>query len=281
MQDSVTVDRRPQRGPGDPLIEIDDVSFAYGDQLVLKRISFTIRQGEFVAIIGPSGCGKSTLLTMLTGMLQPGAGEIRIAGQPVKGPGDDRAVVFQSFALLPWKSVEENVALGLRYRRRDLARSERRVIARRYISMVGLGGFEDRFPHQLSGGMQQRVGLARAFAVDAPILLMDEPFAAVDAQNAELLREELRDIVAREARTIVFITHNLDEALFLSDRILLMGTRPGVIAEDVRIDLPQPRGLDVVHDAERARYAGYRARLWEHLRAAVEAEKALQPGEPG
>lgn len=251
-------------------VEAEHVSFAYGGNLVLRDVSFQVPPGQFVSIIGPSGCGKSTLLMLLAGMMKSGRGELRVQGKPVEGPGTERAMVFQNFALLPWKSLEDNVALGLRYRRRDLSSAERLEIAHRAIDLVGLQGFEQHYPHQLSGGMQQRVGLARAFAVDAPILLMDEPFGAIDAQNAELLREELRGLVAQESRTIIFITHNLDEALFLSDRILLMGANPGEVLEDVELDLPHPRGAETQDEEQQRRYAHYRSRLWEHLRAQVE-----------
>ena len=263
----------PSAVRGRPIMQVEDVSFAYGDHLILRSIDLSIEEGEFVSIIGPSGCGKSTLLMMLAGLLTPGRGRIVANGSEVKGPAADRAVVFQHFALMPWKTVAANVEIGLRYRRGDLSRSERRELAVHYLEKVGLRGQEGKYPYQLSGGMQQRVGLARAFVCDPSILLMDEPFGALDAQNAEIMREELRSLVAKDRRTIVFVTHNLDEALYLSDRVILMGAKPGRIEEDVRIDLGHPRGLEVDDAEQRRRYGEFRSRLWDHLRREVLAER--------
>ncbi len=274
---SSPTDVDPSRAGPEPAppaaLKVDDVSFAYGDHLILRSIDLSIAEGEFVSIIGPSGCGKSTLLMMMAGLLKPGRGRLLVQGHEVTGPSSDRAVVFQHFALMPWKTVASNVEVGLKYRRKDLSRSDRRDLAEQYLEKVGLRGQADKYPYQLSGGMQQRVGLARAFVCDPAVLLMDEPFGALDAQNAELMREELRALVARERRTIVFVTHNLDEALYLSDRVILMGARPGRIEEDVRIDLSHPRGLDVSDPEEGRVYGEYRSRLWEHLRREVIAER--------
>lgn len=257
----------------DTVMEVRDVSFAYPGKLVLSDVSFTVGRGEFVSLIGPSGCGKSTLMMVLAGLLRPQAGSVLAEGRPVDGPSGDRAMVFQSFALLPWMSALRNVMMGSAYRRNGRSRAHLREEARRYLELVGLPDAQDRFPHQLSGGMQQRVGLARAFAAQSEILLMDEPFAAIDAQNAEILREELRDMVARESRTIVFVTHNMDEALFLSDRVILMGTDPGRIAEEVTIELPQHRGVDTGTPEERLRYGEYRSQIWSHLRREVRRDR--------
>ena len=256
-----------------PAAEICDVSFAYGArQLVLQSVSARIYPGEFVSLIGPSGCGKSTLLMMVAGLLQPGRGEVRVHGRPISGPGPDRAVVFQNFALMPWKTVLDNVALGLTLRGRT-GRAARETCMT-WLEKVGLAGHERKYPYQLSGGMQQRVGLARAFACEADILLMDEPFSAIDAQNAELLQEEVRDLVRREGKTVLFVTHNLNEAIYLSDRVLLMAADPGRIVEEVVIDLPQVRGFDVPDERERLQYAGYRNRLWDHLKREVLRQNA-------
>jgi NitT/TauT family transport system ATP-binding protein len=206
---------------------------------------------------------------MVAGLTRPGRGSVQVCGDPVTGPGSPKqAMVFQNFALLPWLTVRDNVALGTRFRTkmRKRARHER---AQEFIDLVGLTGFERHYSWQLSGGMQQRVGLARAFAADSAVLLMDEPFGAIDAQTAELMREEVRDLARVSGKTVLFVTHSLDEALFLSDRVLLMSTGPGAIAEDIRIDLPTERGLHVEDADERLRYAAYRSRLWEHLRAEV------------
>lgn len=260
-------------------LELDGLNVAYGEHLILRDITFEVGQGEFVTVVGPSGCGKTTLLLALAGLLPPLHGEIRVGGEPIDGPGEDRAMVFQDFALLPWKTVLANVTLGLDYRHHGRSPSERAEIARRYIRLAGLAGWEGHFPSQLSGGMKQRVGLARAFAVDAPILLMDEPFQAVDAQNAEVMREELLHLVGIGTRTVVFVTHDLDEALYLSDRILLMGANPGVVVEDVTVDLPRPRRMDVASPAQRDRYMTHRGHLWDHLRTEVEAYRALRQGD--
>ena len=193
--------------------------------VALNGIDLEIRQDEFVSIVGPSGCGKSTLLYLLGGFLKASDGEILVDGKPVRGPGPDRGVVFQHFALFPWKTVLGNVEYGLA--ERGLPKAERRDIARRYIAMVKLSGFEDAFPNRLSGGMQQRVALARTLACNPEVLLMDEPFGALDAQTRHLLQEELLEIWQREKKTVMFITHDVREAVILSDRVVVMTARPG------------------------------------------------------
>jgi NitT/TauT family transport system ATP-binding protein len=254
-----------------PVLQVKNASFAYGGHLVLREIDVSVQRGEFVSIIGPSGCGKSTLLSIIAGMLEPGLGEVEFdAGE---GGGTARAVVFQDFALLPWKNVLANVSMGLDYQRRQMSKADRRRAAQRYVELVGLRGFEKKYPYQISGGMKQRAGLARALAVEPQVLLLDEPFASIDAQNAELLRRELRELVSEQQRTAVLVTHNLDEALYLSDRILLMSTRPGTIREDVRVDLPFPRGPEMEDPDHQLRYAQLRNRLWEHLVEEVTREK--------
>ena len=252
------------------VLEVENLSFAYGGHLVLREIELAIQPGEFVSIIGPSGCGKSTLLSLIAGMRQAVVGDIRFEAA---GEGTQRAVVFQDFALLPWKDVLANVVMGLGYQRPDLSRTERRARAQRYIDLVGLSGFERKFPYQISGGMKQRVGIARALAVEPNVLLLDEPFASIDAQNAEILRKELQDLVTEQGRTAVMVTHNLDEALYLSDRILLMGTRPGCIRADVSVDLPHPRGPEMTNPEDQAAYSRLRNQLWNHLSEEVAQEK--------
>lgn len=256
-----------------PVIEAKGVSFAYPGQLVLSDVSFQVRWGEFVSLIGPSGCGKSTLMMILAGLLRPQRGTVYARGQAVDGPSGDRAMVFQSFALMPWMSALKNVMMGSAYRREGRSTEELRAEALHYLELVGLADAADKYPHELSGGMQQRVGLARAFAARSEILLMDEPFAAIDAQNAEILREELRGMVAKESRTVVFVTHNMDEALFLSDRVILMGADPGRIVEEVVISLPRERGVDVGTPEERLRYGEYRHQIWSHLRREVRRDR--------
>jgi len=260
-------------GAATPLVAVSDLTFWYGHSLILEDVSFEVHQGEFLSIIGASGCGKSTLLQLLDGILRPTEGVVLVHGRPADGRRDNtRAMVFQNFALFPWKTVLDNVRLGLDYRRRDLSGKERAQIARHYLDRVGLAAAERLYPYQLSGGMQQRVGLARAFAVQPELLLMDEPFGALDAQNAELLREDLRALVAEEHRSVVFVTHNLDEALQLSDRILLMSASPGRIYEDIPL-------AEFKVDAERwerDQQAQHRTRIWNFLRSEVTSAQGRQ-----
>lgn len=226
-------------------VEITDLVKAYptprGEVLALDAVSLTVADGEFVSIVGPSGCGKTTLLRILAGLLDPTAGTISIDGTPVDGPGRDRALVFQSANLLPWLTVTENVAFGLEAAR--VPRAEREAVAATLVELVGLAGFEDAYPGELSGGMAQRVGLARALAVDPAVLLMDEPFGELDAQTRERMRAELLDIWARERKTCVFVTHDIEEALFLSDRVVVFGDRPATVRAVVTVPFDRPRSL--------------------------------------
>ena len=229
--------------------------------LALGGVNLTIGTDEFVSVVGPSGCGKTTLLRMIAGLVAPDGGSILIDECPVSGPGPDRAVVFQQFALLPWATVADNVAFGLELR--GTARPERLAIANDLIEAVGLRGFERHYPRQLSGGMQQRVGLARALAVDPAILLMDEPFASVDAQTRRTLQEDLLGLAERTRKTIVFVTHDIDEAVRLADRVVLMGPRPGRILESLPVELPRPRPADLDQEAAAIQLKAY---LWRQLR---------------
>lgn len=209
----------------------------------LRGINFTVREGEFVSIVGASGSGKSTLLRIIDGLLEPTGGAVYVDDARVVRPGRDRAMVFQQDSLLPWKTVIENVAYGLTLAKRPKAEAAR--IAERFIAMTGLAGFESHFPHQLSGGMRQRVNVARALAVDPRILLLDEPFAALDAQTREIMQTELLSIWQESRKTVLLITHQIDEAVFLSDRVIIFSARPGSVREEVIIDLPRPRHLDL------------------------------------
>ncbi len=230
--------------------------------VALYDVSLSIRRNEFVSLLGPSGCGKTTLIRIIAGLLAPDRGEVLVNGQRVTAPGRDRCMVFQQFGLLPWRTVLSNVEFGLEIE--GLARAERRAAAEKYLEIVGLKGFENYYPHQISGGMQQRVGIARALSKRPEILLMDEPFGAVDAQTREQLQEELLKIWAQTESTVVFVTHSIDEAIYLSDRVVVMQARPGRIKEEVRIDLPRPRWEgDVKADP---RFAQLRARLRDSLR---------------
>ena len=256
-----------------PLVSVSGLTFWYERNLVLDDMTFDVYEGEFLSVIGASGCGKSTLLQLIDGILRPTEGSLLVRGRPAHEIRDNtRAMVFQNFALFPWKTVLDNVRLGLDYRRHDLSAKERTRIARQYLERVGLAAAERLYPHQLSGGMQQRVGLARAFAVQPDMLLMDEPFGALDAQNAELLREDLRALVAEERRSVVFVTHNLDEALQLSDRILLMSASPGRIFEDI----PLAQAKADSDKWEREVVADYRARIWRFLKTEVESAQGRQ-----
>ena len=209
--------------------------------LALDGVDLDIREGEFLCLVGPSGCGKSTFLQMVAGLESKGDGELNIDGRPVQGPGADRGVVFQSYALFPWRTVLGNIEFGLEVK--GLPAAERRAVAMRCAHMVGLKGFEHAYPSELSGGMKQRVGIARALANDPPILLMDEPFGALDAQTREMLQEELLTVWRKSRRTVVFITHSVQEAVYLGGRIAVMTARPGRIKTIIDVDLPYPRDV--------------------------------------
>lgn len=258
------------------MIEVSEVGMKFSSGtpnavVALADVSLTVRAGEFLSLIGPSGCGKTTLLKILDGLLQPTEGEVRIDGKHVSGPGPDRAVVFQDFALLPWATVIENVEFGLEIK--GVERQERREIAARHIKKVGLAGFESKLPHHLSGGMQQRVGLARAMAVDPAILLMDEPFGALDAQTRHLQQEDLRVLLGEANKTVVFVTHDMDEAVYLSDRVAIMYPRPGRIAEVLDVDLP-PDDAEVIRRS--AKFGELTSYVWERLREVVREQEALE-----
>ena len=207
--------------------------------LALGGVDLEIKDREFVSVIGPSGSGKTTLLKIVAGLVKSDSGEIRIGNKLVTGPGDDRAVVFQGFGLFPWKTVLENVKFPLVIRGEGNAEGTEK--ARQFIEKVGLAGFEDAHPHQLSGGMQQRVGLARALTADPQILLMDEPFGAIDAQTRELMQEELMRLWAETKKSVLFITHDLDEAVTLADRVVVLTGQPGTVQKIVDVPLPRPR----------------------------------------
>ena len=231
------------------MIEIRDVSHGYAGSdgnyvfQALANVSLTVAAGTFVSFLGPSGCGKTTLLRIADGLLAPSEGEVWIDGKRVTGPAPDRAMVFQEFGLLPWRSVAQNVELGLQLK--GVPAAPRRQTAQRFIEMVGLRGFESHYPHELSGGMKQRVGLARALATDPDVLLMDEPFAALDAQTRDLMQAELLRIWQDARKTVLFVTHQIDEAIYLSDRVLVMTKRPGRAKKIFTIDLPRPRDYEM------------------------------------
>lgn len=214
---------------------------AYTEEVVtaVNDVSFGIEQGEFVSVLGPSGCGKTTVLNIVAGFEQQTSGTVLVGGKPVTGPSPERGVVFQSFALFPWKTVVGNVVFGLRMR--GVPRKEREPVARQYLDLVGLQGFERKFPHELSGGMQQRLGVARVLANDPAVMLMDEPFASVDAQTRKRLQEDLTRIFESKRPTVFFVTHDVDEAVFLSDRVVVLTGRPSQVNEIVSVPLERPR----------------------------------------
>ncbi len=231
----------------------------------LDGIDFDVAPGEFLVVVGPNGCGKSTLLDLLGGLAEPTSGRILLDGEPVSGPGLDRGIVFQQYALLPWRTAQGNVEFGLEATR--VPRRERADRAREYLALVGLTGFEDRHPHELSGGMRQRVAIARSLAYDPDVLLMDEPFAALDAQTRESLQDELVRIWQRTGRTIVFITHGVDEAVHLGQRVAVLTSRPGRIKEVVPIELGD-RSADADPRSTPA-FAHHRHLIWSLLRDEV------------
>jgi ABC-type nitrate/sulfonate/bicarbonate transport system ATPase subunit len=257
------------------MIKIESVTRTFpkregGDFVALRDVSVTIRENEFVSLIGPSGCGKTTLLRIVGGLLKPDGGYVEIDGQRVIGPGPERAIVFQQFLLLPWASVIDNVAFGLEAR--GIRGSRAREISRGVLKRVGLADFERHYPYELSGGMQQRVGLARALAVQPSYLLMDEPFASVDAQTRVVLQEDLLRVWQEEKQTVLFVTHSMEEAVFLSDRVVVLSRSPGRVTEVIDVGLPRPRDESV---RRLPLFGELTVHIWEQLRAAVEEDQGL------
>ncbi|WP_349616349.1 ABC transporter ATP-binding protein [Azotobacter salinestris] len=232
--------------------------------VALEHFDLEVRAGEFLSVLGPSGCGKSTFLSILAGLAQKSGGSLLIDGQPLEGINARQGVVFQGYALFPWRTVLENIEVGLEIR--GVGRAERRERAREYLELVGLGGFGARYPHEISGGMRQRVAIARALVYEPEVLLMDEPFAALDAQTREILQGELLRIWDAHKKTIVFITHSLDEAIFLSDRIAVMTHRPGRVKEILEVPLPRPRLAELRNSED---FVHLRQRAWEVLKDEV------------
>ncbi|MCG5234897.1 ABC transporter ATP-binding protein [Xanthobacter oligotrophicus] len=225
------------------LIEVTGFELAYdtidGAVIAVSDADLVVNPGEFVSIIGPSGCGKSTLLNAVAGFLKPTAGRVTVDGEAVKGPSADRGMVFQQYSLFPWKTVRENVEFGLKMR--GMGRSERAVAARTLLGLAGLSAFENHYPDRLSGGMKQRVGIVRALATGPKVLLLDEPFGALDAQTRVIMQQILTNLWQRLGISVLFVTHDIDEAIFLSDRIYVMTARPGCIKAEVTVPLPRPR----------------------------------------
>jgi NitT/TauT family transport system ATP-binding protein len=255
-------------------IEIDDLAMTFSPLRVFEHVDLQIGQRECVSIVGPSGCGKTTLLRCIDGLLTPAQGEVRINGQRVTRPPKGVAVVFQHFGLFPWKTVYENVAYGLRM----AGASKQKVAAQvpKMIELVGLGGFDKAYPYQLSGGMQQRTGLARALAVEPDVLLMDEPFASIDAQTREILQFELLRIWESRPTSMVFVTHSIDEAVLMGDRVVVLQGRPSSVSEVIEVGLPRPRTRETLSTQ---RFAQVREHVWSELmQEAAQAERELQVG---
>ncbi|KEQ04035.1 ABC transporter ATP-binding protein [Pseudorhizobium pelagicum] len=250
----------------DAVVQVRDICKNYGDIEALRGINLEFERGKLTTLLGPSGCGKTTLLKIIAGLVPGTSGEIIVNGRVVTGPGPERAFVFQDFALMPWATVLRNVAFGLELK--GMASAERTRIARRYIEQVGLAGFEEKYPHELSGGMRQRVGIARAFAVNADVLLLDEPFSAVDEQNRRKFQEDLLQLVEQEKKTFIFVTHSIEEAVYVSDRIVLLSPRPGRISQiiDPMIDRSATPD-DIRRDAG---YLDVVEEIWQGLRQYAE-----------
>jgi NitT/TauT family transport system ATP-binding protein len=258
-----------------PLLEVRDLSkvFRRGERNVsaIDRFSLTVAQTEFVSIVGPSGCGKSTFLHILGGFERPDSGSMLLNGRPILAPGPDRGMLFQDFALFPWRSVAGNVGWALEVQ--GVPKTERLRICDKYLRLVGLAGFADAYPAELSGGMKQRVALARVLAFEPRVLLMDEPFGALDAQTRELMQEELNTIWQQTRNTVLFVTHDIEEAVYLSDRIIVFTARPGRLKQEIQIDLPRPRSIDVKKSTE---FLSYRNQVWDALRAEVLKARAQE-----
>ncbi|MDR1658109.1 MAG: ABC transporter ATP-binding protein [Deltaproteobacteria bacterium] len=260
-----------ERAPRQPKIVLQNLSQHFQlraeDQsgprhfLALDDFSLSVHDGEFVSIVGPSGCGKSTLLDIIAGLASAANGSILIDGQSVSGPDLDRGIVMQGYALFPWRTIRKNVEFGLEIK--GLGAKERKEISQKYLELVNLKGFEERYPHELSGGMKQRVAIARALAYDPKVLLMDEPFAALDAQTRETLQDEVMRIWEKTGKTIIFVTHSIDEAVLLADRVVVMTPNPGRIKSIVDIDLPRPRTNQKTRISPN--YISLRQQIWELL----------------
>ena len=254
------------------MIEIAGISHRFNgydgsDRLIIDDVSLSIKPGKFVSFLGPSGCGKTTLLRICDGLMQASSGKVLIDGKPVNGPARDRAMVFQEFNLMPWRTAQRNIELALEFH--GWKRSQRAAAAREALKRVGLAGFESYFPHQLSGGMKQRVGIARALCTEPNYLFMDEPFGALDPQIREIMQIELLKLLESAQRTVVFVTHSIDEAIFLSDQIAIFSARPGRIIATIDIDLPKPRWSMDEEIKSGPAFIAYRKEVWHLLKNEV------------
>ena len=251
----------------DIILKTEDVGVIYDGSIVaLENVSLNVPTGRLTAILGPSGCGKTTLLKVIAGLIEPSTGTVKIRDKETIGPGPDRALVFQDFALLPWATVLQNVAFGLRAQ--GVSKREREETSLHYIREVGLSGFEDKYPHQLSGGMRQRTGLARALTVNSEILLMDEPFSAVDEQMRRKLQEDLLKLLKIENKTVIFVTHSIEEAVYLADQVVILSGRPGSISEIVYPEINRLGEIDLIR--RQPRYIELVDEIWSSLKSYVE-----------
>jgi NitT/TauT family transport system ATP-binding protein len=269
MTHSMTTE--PTLGPAHdgprPAVRVTDVTKEFeGGVRALDGVSFDVPRGELTSVIGPSGCGKTTTLKIIAGLVEATSGQVEVNGTPVSAPGPDRAFVFQDFALMPWATVLRNAAFGLELR--GVPRREREEIARRYVDKVGLGRFADAYPYQLSGGMRQRVGLARALAVDADILLMDEPFASVDEQIRRKFQADLLALLADESKTVIFVTHSIEEAVYVSDQIVIMTQGPSRVSNVIRPGVDRSGGSESIR--RDPAYLDWVERIWGELQGYLE-----------
>ena len=249
------------------ILSTDSINVVYQESLIaLQNVSLDIPAAKLTAILGPSGCGKTTLLKVIAGLIKPTSGSVKVQGKEIEGPGPDRALVFQDFALLPWATVLQNVGFGLRARR--VPKKEREETSLHYIKEVGLLGFEDKYPHQLSGGMRQRTGLARALTINSDILLMDEPFSAVDEQMRRKLQEDLLNLLKVENKTVIFVTHSIEEAVYLADQVIILSGRPGSVAEIVYPKIDRTGEIDLIR--RQPGYIDLVDEIWSSLKKYVE-----------
>jgi NitT/TauT family transport system ATP-binding protein len=246
-----------------PIVQVKNIKKVYpGGVEALSDITLDFPEGKLTTLLGPSGCGKTTLLKIIAGLLQPSSGEVMVDGRPITGPGPERAFVFQDFALMPWATVIRNAAFGLELA--GVNRSEREAVAEKYLHTVGLKGFENKYPHELSGGMRQRVGLARALAVNAKVLLMDEPFSAVDEQTRRKFQEDMINLVKDEKKTFIFVTHSIEEAVYVSDRIVLLHRRPSRVSQIIEPQIS--RNVDPEMIRRQPEYLDAVENIWQSLK---------------
>ncbi len=255
-----------------PRISFQDVSARFDDFVALDRLDLDIADGEFITVVGPSGCGKSTAMNIAAGLLKPSAGRVLVDDAAVDGPGPERGIIFQQYALFPWLTVRQNVEFGLRIA--GMSRSRRREIADHFMDLVGLRDFADALPKTLSGGMKQRCAIARAYAVNPKILLMDEPFGALDALTRVQLQDKLLEAWGQERRTVMFITHDVDEAVYLANRVVVMATRPGRLDRIIPVDLPYPRTEEIRLSPE---FTAIRNQVWRAVYRRPEPERSIPP----